>query len=85
MYILEEDYEHLDRLFNSLDNSRAHDFMDLLLRECSKKTGNNEWEIIVRNANEIADRGVPEDHIITREMVYAVYRAVTGGIEYEEE
>jgi len=77
MYMLTEDYEYHERLFNSLDKSRAHDFIELLLIKCSRKTGNDEWIINVRSAVEIAALGVPQDHIITREMVDDAYRTVT--------
>lgn len=79
MYISREDNELLEHLFNSLDHSSAHDFMELLLRECSRRTGNNEWIVTVRAAGEIAAQGVPQDHIISREMVDKAYQAVKGG------
>ena len=86
MYMLTEDYEYHDRLFNSLDESKAHDFMELLLTECSRKTGNDEWIITVRSAGEIAALEVPQDHIITREMVDDAYRTVTTvGYEGDED
>ena len=78
MYMIKEDYEYHDRLFKGLDESRAHDFMELLLMECSRKTGNDEWIITVRSAGEIAALRVPQDHIITREMVDTAYRVVAG-------
>jgi len=78
MYMLTEDYEYHDGLFKSLDDSKAHDFMELLLTECSKKTGSDEWIITVRSAGEITALGVPQDHMITREMVDTAYRVVTG-------
>ena len=87
MYMLTEDYEYHERLFNSLDDSKAHDFIELLLTECGRKTGNDEWIINVRSAEEIAALGVPQDHIITREMIDYAYRIVTmiwnGGDGYE--
>ena len=74
-----EDYEYHDRLFNSLDNSTAQDYMETLLMNCSKITGEEEWLITVRSAGEIATRGVPQKQIITREMIDEAYRTVTGG------
>ncbi len=78
MYMTTEDYEYHDRLFNSLDNSRAHDYMELLMWECSHMTGHEEWTITVRSAREITDLGIPQNHIITREMVNAAYQQITG-------
>lgn len=77
MYMLNEDYDYYERLFNSLDNSRAHDFMELLLLKCSQMTGEDEWIITVRRAEEIVALGIPKNHIITRKMVDEAYRAVT--------
>jgi hypothetical protein len=80
MYILNEDNDHLERLFNSLDNRRAHDFMELLLLECSKKTGIEEYMIYARDAKEIADLAIAPNHIITRGMLDDAYQAVKEGI-----
>jgi hypothetical protein len=80
MYILNKDYDHLERLFNSLDNSRAHDFMELLLIECGKKTGIDEYMIYVRNEKELARLAIAPNHIITREMINNVYQTIAGGI-----
>jgi hypothetical protein len=77
MYISKEDNELLERLFNGLDSSWAHDFMELLLLECSKKTGDDEWQINVREAKEIAEQTIAPNHMITKEMIEAAYRAVT--------
>lgn len=76
MYILNEDYDHLERLFNSLDNGKAHDFMELLLSECSKKTGIDEYVIYVRDAKQIAELSIAPSHIISRGMIDDAYRAV---------
>lgn len=84
MYMVKEDYEYHDRLYKGLDDSKAHDFMELLLMECSRKTGNDEWVITVRSAEEIAALGVPQDHIITQEMVDTAYRAVTTRVGGDE-
>ncbi len=79
MYMTNEDFEYHEQLFNSLDNSAAQDFMDVLLLKCSHMTGESEWMITVRSADEIAAMEVPENHIITRELLDEAYRAVTGG------
>ena len=78
MFMTNEDYEVHDRLFNGLDNSRAQDFMGLLMLECGRKTGNDEWMITIRSAAEIVALGVPQNEIITLEMVYAAYYEATG-------
>ncbi len=83
MYVRNEDHVYLDRLFTSLDNERAHDFMELLLMACSEKTGNDEYMITVRSPKEISDLAIPENHIISREMVDATYRSITQR-NYEE-
>lgn len=77
MYISNENYDYLDRQFNSLDNERAHDFMELLLMECSKRTGNDEWMIYVWDESKIIEQAITPEHIISREMIDEAYRAVT--------
>lgn len=77
MYMTKEDYAYHERLFNSLEHSTAHDFIDLMLLKCSQMTGEDEWIITVRRAEEIVALGIPKNHIITREMVDDAYRAVT--------
>ena len=57
MYISNENQEHLERLFNSLDNEGPHDFMELLLMECSKKTGNDEYMIYAQDEKELSGTG----------------------------
>lgn len=84
MYMTNEDYEYHDRLFNSLDNSTAQDFMDLLMRKCSKMTGEEEWIITIRSAEEIAEKGIPQNHIITRQMVEEAYKAALRIIKEED-
>lgn len=79
MYILPEDYEHVDWIFNNLDHETAHDFMDQLLSDCSKKSGIEEKVIDVVSPEELAALRVDEGKIITLKMVYDAYRAVIGG------
>ena len=76
MYISNENQEHLERLFNSLDNEGPHDFMELLLMECSKKTGNDEYIIYVQDEKELSAQAINLNHIITREMLDNAYRSV---------
>ncbi len=83
MYIRKEDYDYLDQQFNSLDNEGAHDFMELLLRECSKKTGNDEWMIYVWDESKIVEQAITPEHIISREMIDGAYRAVMGANKHE--
>lgn len=78
MYISKDNQEHLERLFNSLDNEVAHDFMELLLMECSKKTGNDEWMIYVWDESKIIEQAITPEHIISREMIDDAYKTVTG-------
>ena len=76
MYISNENQEHLERLFNSLDNEGPHDFMELLLMKCSKKTGNDEYMIYVKDEKEISGLAINPNYIITREMIDNAYRSV---------
>ena len=76
MYISNENEEHLERLFNSLDNEGAHDLMELLLMECSRKTGNDEYMIYVKDEKEISGLAINPNYIITREMIDNAYRSV---------
>jgi len=85
MYITNEDYEYHDRLFNSLDNSTAQDFMDLLMRKCSQMTGEDEWIITIRSAEEIAAKGIPQNHIITRQMIDEAHQAALKMIKEEDD
>lgn len=76
MYISKENQEHLERLFNSLDNEGPHDFMELLLMECSKKTGNDEYMIYAKDEKEMPGLAINPNYIITREMIDNAYRSV---------
>lgn len=76
MYISNENQDHLEWLFNSLDNEGPHDFMELLLMECSKKTGNDEYMIYAKDEKEISGLAINPNYIITREMIDNAYRSV---------
>ncbi len=79
MYIKNEDYDYFDRLFNGLDHDRSYAFLDLLLKAGSEKTGTDVFVIRVLQQHELAQKGIEQREIITRDMIDNAYKAATEG------
>ena len=85
MYMTDEDYAYHEKMFNGLDNDKAHDYMDQLMSICRRITGKEEWVITVRSAKAISALEVPQEHIITRKMVDDAYLSIAIGPHDEDE
>ena len=78
MYIKKEDFGYFEGLYKSLDEAKRKRFLELLLKEGSKRVGEDISKIQVVDDSIYDERGIEPREMITRTMVKKAYKAAKG-------
>ena len=78
MYIKKEDFGYFEGIYKSLDEAKRKRFLELLLKEGSKRVGEDIAKIQVVDDSIYDERGIEPGEFITRTMVKKTYKAVKG-------
>ena len=80
MYIRKEDFTYFEGLYKSLDGAKRKRFLEVLLKEGSKRTGEDIISKIKIVGEEIFDvQGIEPGEFITRTMIKKAYKAAKEG------
>jgi len=75
MYIKKEDFNYVETLYKTLDETERKKFLNILTKEGSKKTGEDVSSIQVVGDEIFDERGIEPHEMITRTMVKKAYKA----------
>lgn len=79
MFIKKEDFNYFDGLYKSMDEERRKKFLNILVKQAGKRSGDDVGKIQVVG-DEIFDiRGVEPQEFITRTMIKKVYKEAKEG------
>lgn len=78
MYIKKEDFGYFEGLYKSLDEAKRKRFLELLLKEGSKKAGEDIAKIQVVDDSIYDERGIEAGEFITRTMIKKAYKEAKG-------
>ena len=79
MYIKKEDFGYFEGLYKSLDEAKRKRFLELLLKEGSKRVGEDISKIQVIDDSIYDERDIEPGEMITRTMVKKAYKAAKEG------
>lgn len=74
MYIKKEDFGYFEGLYKSLDEAKRKRFLELLLKEGSKRVGEDISKIQVVDDSIYDERGIEAGEFITRTMIKKAYK-----------
>lgn len=75
MYIKKGDFGYFEGLYKSLDEAKRKRFLELLLKEGSKRVGEDIAKIQVVDDSIYDERGIEPGEFITRTMIKKAYKA----------
>ena len=80
MYIKKKDFSYFEGLYKSLDETKRKRFLELLLKEGSKRSGEETISKIKVVGDEIFDvQGIEPGEFITRTMIKKAYKTAKEG------
>lgn len=69
MYIKKEDFSYFDGLHKSLDEDRKRKFLDILVKQAGKRSGEDVGKIQVVGDEIFDSRGIEPLEFVTRTMI----------------
>jgi len=79
MYIKQEDFNYLEGLYKTLDETQKNKLLSIITKTASKRIGEDVTKIQVVDDSIYDERGIEPGEFITRTMIKKAYKEAKGG------
>ena len=79
MYIKKEDFSYFEGLHKSLDEAKRKRFLDILIKQAGKRSGEDVGKIQVVGDEIFDSRGIEPQEFVTRTMIKKAFKEAKEG------
>jgi hypothetical protein len=79
MYVRKEDFSYFEGLYKGLDDERRKKFLDILVKEAGKRSGEEVGKIQVVGDEIFDTRGIEPQEFVTRTMIKKAFKEAKEG------